>query len=118
MWTLYPKRRRRRRRRRRKWDLNNHLGSVQDLSPTPRMATKEISLQPSFLIFHRSEAPMAVDEVVLETLRKGKEKVTESLHLPNVDIAAEDRRRLKIRLNTNRLEMDPPLSTPQVEKKM
>ncbi|KAL2651104.1 hypothetical protein R1flu_019232 [Riccia fluitans] len=39
---------------------------------------------------HWLEAPMAVDEVVVETSRKGKEKVTESLHLPNVDIAAED----------------------------
>ncbi|KAL2610912.1 hypothetical protein R1flu_022604 [Riccia fluitans] len=55
---------------------------------------------------------MAVNEVVVETLRKGKEKVTESLHLPNVDIAAEDRRRLKIGLKANCLEMDPPLSTP------
>ncbi|KAL2630093.1 hypothetical protein R1flu_014779 [Riccia fluitans] len=61
---------------------------------------------------HRSEAPMAVDEVVVKTSRKGKEKVTESSHLPNVDIAAEDRRKLKIGLKANRLEMDPPLSTP------
>ncbi|KAL2620141.1 hypothetical protein R1flu_000346 [Riccia fluitans] len=29
-----------------------------------------------------------------------------------MDIAAEDRRRLKIGLKANRLEMDPPLSTP------
>ncbi|KAL2611047.1 hypothetical protein R1flu_022739 [Riccia fluitans] len=55
---------------------------------------------------------MAVNEVVAETLQKGKEKITESLHLPNMDIAAEDRRRLKIGLKANRLEMDPPLSTP------
>ncbi|KAL2622750.1 hypothetical protein R1flu_002955 [Riccia fluitans] len=59
---------------------------------------------------HRSEVPMAVDEVVVETSRKGKEKVTESLHLPNVDIAAEDKKRLKIGLKASRLEMDPPLS--------
>ncbi|KAL2624321.1 hypothetical protein R1flu_008566 [Riccia fluitans] len=59
-----------------------------------------------------SEAPVAVDEVVVETSWKEKEKVTESSHLPNMDIAAEDRRRLKIRLKTSRLEMDPPLSTP------
>ncbi|KAL2610950.1 hypothetical protein R1flu_022642 [Riccia fluitans] len=61
---------------------------------------------------HISEAPMAINEVVVETLQKGKEKVTESLYLPNVDIAAEDRRRLKIGLKANCLEMDPPLSTP------
>ncbi|KAL2611171.1 hypothetical protein R1flu_022863 [Riccia fluitans] len=61
---------------------------------------------------HRSKASMAVNEVVVETSRKGKEKVTESSHLPNMDIAAEDRRRLKIRLKANRLEMDPPLSIP------
>ncbi|KAL2643243.1 hypothetical protein R1flu_010830 [Riccia fluitans] len=59
-----------------------------------------------------SKAPIAVDEVVLETSRKGKEKVIKSLHLSNVDIAAEDRRRLKIGLKASRLEMDPPLSTP------
>ncbi|KAL2644652.1 hypothetical protein R1flu_012239 [Riccia fluitans] len=61
---------------------------------------------------HRSEAPMAVDEVVVETSRKEKEKVTKSSHLPDMDIAAEDRRRLKIGLKANHLEMDPPLSTP------
>ncbi|KAL2632527.1 hypothetical protein R1flu_004006 [Riccia fluitans] len=55
---------------------------------------------------------VAVDEVVVETLRKGKEKITESLHLPNVDIVAEDKRRLKIGLKASRLEMDPPFSTP------
>ncbi|KAL2623959.1 hypothetical protein R1flu_008204 [Riccia fluitans] len=61
---------------------------------------------------HRSEVPMAVDEVIVETSRKGKEKVTESSHLHDVDIAAKDRRRLKIGLKANCLEMDPPLSTP------
>ncbi|KAL2620307.1 hypothetical protein R1flu_000512 [Riccia fluitans] len=52
----------------------------------------------------------------VETSRKGKEKVTESSHHPdvdtNVDIPAEDRRTLKIGMTANRLEMDPPLSTP------
>ncbi|KAL2652926.1 hypothetical protein R1flu_021054 [Riccia fluitans] len=52
----------------------------------------------------------------METLRKGKKKVTKSLHLPNVDtdvdIAAEKRRTLKIGVKANRLEMDPSLSTP------
>ncbi|KAL2652198.1 hypothetical protein R1flu_020326 [Riccia fluitans] len=52
----------------------------------------------------------------VETSRKGKEKVIESLHRPdvdtNVDIPAEERRTLKIRMMANRLEMDPPLSTP------
>ncbi|KAL2629752.1 hypothetical protein R1flu_014438 [Riccia fluitans] len=61
---------------------------------------------------HRSEALVAVDEVVVETSRKGKEKLTKSLHLPNMDIVAKDRRRLKIGLKANHLEMDPPLSTP------
>ncbi|KAL2608501.1 hypothetical protein R1flu_027074 [Riccia fluitans] len=55
---------------------------------------------------------MAVDEVVVETSQKGKEKVTESLHLPKVDIAAEERKRLKIGVKASRLEMDPPLLTP------
>ncbi|KAL2644745.1 hypothetical protein R1flu_012332 [Riccia fluitans] len=48
----------------------------------------------------------------METLRKGKEKVIESSHLPNVDIAAEERRTLKIGVKANCLEMDSPLSTP------
>ncbi|KAL2654197.1 hypothetical protein R1flu_022325 [Riccia fluitans] len=54
--------------------------------------------------------------LAVETSRKGKGKVTESLHRPdvdtNVDIPAEDRRTLKIGMTANRLEMDPPLSTP------
>ncbi|KAL2653209.1 hypothetical protein R1flu_021337 [Riccia fluitans] len=53
---------------------------------------------------------------VVKTSRKGKEKVTKSSHCPdvdtNVDIAAEERRTLKIGVKANRLEMDPPLSTP------
>ncbi|KAL2620829.1 hypothetical protein R1flu_001034 [Riccia fluitans] len=52
----------------------------------------------------------------VETSWKEKKKVTESSHLPNVDtdvdIAAEERRTLKIGVKANRLEMDPPLSTP------
>ncbi|KAL2651469.1 hypothetical protein R1flu_019597 [Riccia fluitans] len=52
----------------------------------------------------------------VETSWKGKEKVTESSHLPNVDtnvdIAAEERRTLKIGVKANRLDMDPPLLTP------
>ncbi|KAL2649795.1 hypothetical protein R1flu_017923 [Riccia fluitans] len=53
---------------------------------------------------HRSDAPVAVDEVVVKTSQKKKEKVTESSHLLDVDIAAEDRRRLKIGLKASRLE--------------
>ncbi|KAL2645281.1 hypothetical protein R1flu_012868 [Riccia fluitans] len=53
----------------------------------------------------------------VETSWKGKERVTEFLHLPdvdtNVDIAAEERRTLKIGVEASRLEMDPPLPTPQ-----
>ncbi|KAL2610987.1 hypothetical protein R1flu_022679 [Riccia fluitans] len=52
----------------------------------------------------------------VETSRKGKGKVTESSHHPdvdtNVDIPAEDRRTLKIGMTASRLEMDPPLWTP------
>ncbi|KAL2611920.1 hypothetical protein R1flu_023612 [Riccia fluitans] len=48
--------------------------------------------------------------------RKGKGKATESLHRPDVDTdvdtPAEERRTLKIGMTANRLEMDPPLSTP------
>ncbi|KAL2645437.1 hypothetical protein R1flu_013024 [Riccia fluitans] len=51
----------------------------------------------------------------VEFSRKGKEKITESLHHPDVDtdmdIPAEERRTLKIGMTANRLEMDPPLST-------
>ncbi|KAL2635047.1 hypothetical protein R1flu_006526 [Riccia fluitans] len=51
----------------------------------------------------------------LETSRKGKEKVTESSHRPdmdtNVDIPAEERRTLKIGMTASRREMDPTLST-------
>ncbi|KAL2635341.1 hypothetical protein R1flu_006820 [Riccia fluitans] len=61
---------------------------------------------------HRLEAPMVVDEVVVETSWKEKEKVIESSHLLDVDIVAKDKRRLKIGLKANRLDMDPPLSTP------
>ncbi|KAL2608147.1 hypothetical protein R1flu_026720 [Riccia fluitans] len=39
----------------------------------------------------------------VETSRKEKEKVTKSSHLPNLDIAAEERRTLKIGVNANRL---------------
>ncbi|KAL2609274.1 hypothetical protein R1flu_027847 [Riccia fluitans] len=53
---------------------------------------------------------------IMETSRKGKEKVTKSLHLPNmdtnVDITAKERRTLKIGVKANHLVMDPPLSTP------
>ncbi|KAL2624001.1 hypothetical protein R1flu_008246 [Riccia fluitans] len=52
----------------------------------------------------------------VKTSRKKKEKVTESSHLSNVDtdmdIMAKERRTLKIGVRANRLEMDPPLSTP------
>ncbi|KAL2644813.1 hypothetical protein R1flu_012400 [Riccia fluitans] len=52
----------------------------------------------------------------VETSRKGKGKVTESSHRLDVDIdvdiLAEERRSLKIGMTANRLEMDPPLSTP------
>ncbi|KAL2650128.1 hypothetical protein R1flu_018256 [Riccia fluitans] len=52
----------------------------------------------------------------VETSWKGKEKVTKSSHRPNVntdvDRPAKERRTLKIGMTANRLEMDPPLSTP------
>ncbi|KAL2614204.1 hypothetical protein R1flu_025896 [Riccia fluitans] len=52
----------------------------------------------------------------VKTSWKGKGKVTESSHHPNmdtdVDIPAEERRTLKIGMTASRLEMDPPLSTP------
>ncbi|KAL2644916.1 hypothetical protein R1flu_012503 [Riccia fluitans] len=54
--------------------------------------------------------------LAMETSRKGKGKVTESSHCPdvdtNVDIPAEDRRTLKIGMTASRLEMDPSLSNP------
>ncbi|KAL2631784.1 hypothetical protein R1flu_016470 [Riccia fluitans] len=52
----------------------------------------------------------------VESSRKGKKKVIKSLHRPDVDtdvdISAEERKMLKIGMTANRLEMDPPLSTP------
>ncbi|KAL2613961.1 hypothetical protein R1flu_025653 [Riccia fluitans] len=94
MWTLNPKRPPKRSKR----DPNNHLGSVQDLSPTRKDGNE-------------GNLPSAV-----ETSRKGKGKVTESSHRPDVDtdvdIPAEERRTLKIGMTASRLEMDPPLSTP------
>ncbi|KAL2609011.1 hypothetical protein R1flu_027584 [Riccia fluitans] len=52
----------------------------------------------------------------METSQKGKGKVIESSHRPDVDtnvhIPAEDIRTLKIGMTASRLEMDPPLSTP------
>ncbi|KAL2651275.1 hypothetical protein R1flu_019403 [Riccia fluitans] len=54
--------------------------------------------------------------LAVETSRKGKEKIIESSHRMDVDtdvnILAKERRTLKIGMTTNRLEMDPPLSTP------
>ncbi|KAL2634067.1 hypothetical protein R1flu_005546 [Riccia fluitans] len=52
----------------------------------------------------------------VETSQKGKGKITESLHRPDVDtdvdILAKDKRTLKIGMTASRLEMDPPLLTP------
>ncbi|KAL2622409.1 hypothetical protein R1flu_002614 [Riccia fluitans] len=48
----------------------------------------------------------------VESSQKGKEKIIESSHRPDVDIPAEERRSLKIGMTASRLEMDPPLSTP------
>ncbi|KAL2645090.1 hypothetical protein R1flu_012677 [Riccia fluitans] len=52
----------------------------------------------------------------VEISRKGKEKIIESLHCPDVDtdvdIPTEERRTLKIGMTACRLEMDPPLSIP------
>ncbi|KAL2652799.1 hypothetical protein R1flu_020927 [Riccia fluitans] len=51
----------------------------------------------------------------VETSRKGKGKVNKSSHLldvdTDVDIATKERRTLKIGVNANSLEMDPPLLT-------
>ncbi|KAL2621951.1 hypothetical protein R1flu_002156 [Riccia fluitans] len=53
----------------------------------------------------------------METSRKGKEKVIESLHCLDVDtfvdIPTKERRTLKIGITASRLEMDPPLDTGQ-----
>ncbi|KAL2611975.1 hypothetical protein R1flu_023667 [Riccia fluitans] len=96
MCTQHPRRRTRRSKR----DPNNHLGSIQDLS----------------LDGNEGNLPSAV-----ETSRKEKELVTESLHLPdvdtNVDIVAEERRTLKIGMKASRLEMDPSLLTGQTSSR-
>ncbi|KAL2643208.1 hypothetical protein R1flu_010795 [Riccia fluitans] len=94
MWTLNPKRPPRRSKR----DPNNHLGSVQDSESDPKDGNKG----------NLSSA--------VKTSWKGNEKVNESLHRPDVDtdvdIPTDERRTLKIGMMANRLEMDPPLSTP------
>ncbi|KAL2620702.1 hypothetical protein R1flu_000907 [Riccia fluitans] len=78
MWTLNPRRPPKRSKR----DPNNHLGSVQDVAFGPKDGNE-------------GNLPSAV-----ETSQKGKGKITESSHRPdvdtNVDIPAEDRRTLKI----------------------
>ncbi|KAL2624428.1 hypothetical protein R1flu_008673 [Riccia fluitans] len=52
----------------------------------------------------------------MEISRKGKEKVTKSSHLPeldtDMDIVVEERRTLKIGVKANCLEMNPSLSIP------
>ncbi|KAL2608495.1 hypothetical protein R1flu_027068 [Riccia fluitans] len=91
MWTLNPRRPPKRSKR----DPNNHLGSVQDLKSDPKDGNE-------------GNLPSAV-----ETSRKGKGKVTESSHRPDVDIdmdiPAKKRRTLKIGMTASHLEMDPPL---------
>ncbi|KAL2607925.1 hypothetical protein R1flu_026498 [Riccia fluitans] len=87
--------------------------SVQDLSPTPRMATKKIFLQLSFLILLIGRRHQWRSMRLLWKPRKRERRRLPNPHIfLDEDIAAEDKRRLKIGLKANRLEMDPPLSTP------
>ncbi|KAL2621970.1 hypothetical protein R1flu_002175 [Riccia fluitans] len=94
MWTLNP----------RKPQKKKQKGSEEPSRKRPRSMSDPKDL-------NEGNLPSAV-----ETSWKGKGKVTESSHRldvdTDVDIPAEDRRRLKIRMTANRLEMDPPLSTP------
>ncbi|KAL2634491.1 hypothetical protein R1flu_005970 [Riccia fluitans] len=92
MWTLNPKRPPRRSKR----DPNNHLRSIQ----RPRFESDPKD-------GNKGNLPSA-----MESSRKGKEKVIESSHCPDVDIPTEKRRTLKIGMTASCLEMDPPLSTP------
>ncbi|KAL2624097.1 hypothetical protein R1flu_008342 [Riccia fluitans] len=93
MWTLNPKR-----------PKKKQTGSEQPSRKRPRSESDPKD-------GNEGNLPSAV-----ETSRKEKGKVTESSHRPDmdtdVDIPAEDRRRLKIGMTASRLEMDPPLSTP------
>ncbi|KAL2611979.1 hypothetical protein R1flu_023671 [Riccia fluitans] len=96
MWTLNPKR-----------PQEEANGSEQPSRKRPRSKSDPKD-------DNEGNLPLAV-----ETSWKGKEKVTESLHCPdvdtNVDILVEERRTLKIGMTANRLEMDPPLSTPTLQ---
>ncbi|KAL2653660.1 hypothetical protein R1flu_021788 [Riccia fluitans] len=93
MWTLNPKRAKKK-----------QIGSEQPSQKRPRSESDPKD-------GNEGNLPLAV-----ETSWKGKEKVIESSHRPNVDIdvdiPAKERRTLKIGMTANRLEMDPPLSTP------
>ncbi|KAL2620349.1 hypothetical protein R1flu_000554 [Riccia fluitans] len=93
MWTLNPKR-----------PPEKQTGSEQPSRKRPRSESDPKNSNEGYL-------PSA-----METSRKGKDKVTESLHRldmdTNVDIPAEERRTLKIGMTASRLEMDPTLSTP------
>ncbi|KAL2633724.1 hypothetical protein R1flu_005203 [Riccia fluitans] len=92
MWTLNPKRKKK------------QTGSEQPSRKRPRSESDPRD-------GNEENLPSA-----MEISRKGKGKVTESSHHPDVDtyvdFAAEKRRTLKIGTTANRLEMDPPLSTP------
>ncbi|KAL2607815.1 hypothetical protein R1flu_026388 [Riccia fluitans] len=89
MWTLNPRR-----------PKKKQKGSEEPSRKRPRFESDPKDL-------NEGNLPSAV-----ETSRKGKGKVTESSHRLDVDIPAEDRKRSKIGMTANRLEMDPPLSTP------
>ncbi|KAL2643161.1 hypothetical protein R1flu_010748 [Riccia fluitans] len=88
MWTLNPKRKKK------------QTGSKQSSRKHPRSDSNPKD-------GNKGNLPSAV-----ETSRKEKEKNTESLHHPDVDIPAEERKTLKVGMTTSHLEMDPPLSTP------
>ncbi|KAL2649500.1 hypothetical protein R1flu_017628 [Riccia fluitans] len=94
MWTLNPKRS----------PKKKQMGSEQPSRNRPRYESDPKD-------GNKGNLPSAV-----ETSQKGKGKVTKSSHCPDVDtdvdIPAEERRTLKIRMTANRLEMDPPLSIP------
>ncbi|KAL2603021.1 hypothetical protein R1flu_003942 [Riccia fluitans] len=89
MWTLNPKRPKKK----------------QKGSEEPSRKRQRSESDPKDL--NEGNLPSAV-----ETCGRERGRLPESSHCPDVDIPAEDRRRLKIGITANRLEMDPPPRPP------
>ncbi|KAL2609463.1 hypothetical protein R1flu_028036 [Riccia fluitans] len=93
MWTLNPKRPPRRSKR----DPNNHLGSVQDLSPIQGWQQRKSSFSHGNLTEGKGEGYQ-----ILASSGRGYRR----------GYTGRGKKNIEDRMMANRLEMDPPLSTP------